>query len=279
MAETNLSKTSAEIIPSYIILGAGVFGASTAYHLIKKYPSASITLVDRTTGPCQNAASWDWNKVVRADYEDPFYMRLALEAMDFWTEDVLFKPYFHRNGAVWIMPNPEYPERVARNYKELGANLDFEIFPAAELRKRYDGLFEGTDLTCAGGVFLNKSSGWAEAKDALARLIDEAVKANVRNLALDVGRLIFNEQGVCEGVEAHNGEQLKADRIILCTGAYTAKLLADSVPNRKDWQIGNRLTAAAVVEGTIKLDSARLEKFIKGPVFIHNVLVEGPLTP
>jgi len=32
---------------SYIIVGAGVFGVSTAYTLIQKYPEASVTLVDR----------------------------------------------------------------------------------------------------------------------------------------------------------------------------------------------------------------------------------------
>jgi hypothetical protein len=32
---------------SYLIVGAGVFGVSTAYHLIKKFPDASVTIVDR----------------------------------------------------------------------------------------------------------------------------------------------------------------------------------------------------------------------------------------
>ena len=32
---------------TYIIVGAGVFGVSTAYTLIQKYPEASVTLVDR----------------------------------------------------------------------------------------------------------------------------------------------------------------------------------------------------------------------------------------
>ena len=67
---------------SYIIVGAGVFGVSTAYHLIKKYPNASITIVDRDAydADSQVAASWDWNKVVRADYDDILYCRLGIEA-------------------------------------------------------------------------------------------------------------------------------------------------------------------------------------------------------
>jgi hypothetical protein len=34
-------------VPVHLIIGAGVFGVSTAYHLIQKYPNASVTLVDR----------------------------------------------------------------------------------------------------------------------------------------------------------------------------------------------------------------------------------------
>ncbi|KAG9727070.1 hypothetical protein KCU59_g14426, partial [Aureobasidium melanogenum] len=51
---------------SYIIVGAGVFGVSTAFHLIKKYPNADITIVDRDAfdQDTRVAASWDWNKVV-----------------------------------------------------------------------------------------------------------------------------------------------------------------------------------------------------------------------
>ncbi|KAI0021323.1 sarcosine oxidase [Xylariomycetidae sp. FL0641] len=69
---------------SYLILGAGVFGTSTALHLATTHPTAQITLVDRSPrgAPARPAASWDWNKVVRADYRDPVYCRLALEAQD-----------------------------------------------------------------------------------------------------------------------------------------------------------------------------------------------------
>lgn len=48
---------------SYVIVGAGVFGVSTAYTLIQKYPNASVTLVDRDTYDADTrvAASWDWS--------------------------------------------------------------------------------------------------------------------------------------------------------------------------------------------------------------------------
>jgi glycine/D-amino acid oxidase-like deaminating enzyme len=52
---------------SYAIVGAGVFGAATTLHLIRKYPSATVSVIDREPFPCQVGALWNWNKVVRAD--------------------------------------------------------------------------------------------------------------------------------------------------------------------------------------------------------------------
>jgi sarcosine oxidase/L-pipecolate oxidase len=258
--------TASQVTPSYLIVGAGVFGASTAHHLIQKHPDASVTLVDRTRGSCEVGASWDWNKVVRADYEDAFYMALALEALDLWKDDPLYSQFFHQSGAVWLMADPEYPKRLAKNYRNLGRELGFEIIRPEELRKRYQGLFDETDFTAVGDIFLNQNSGWAEAEAAVNAVIEQAVRAGVRNVALDVASLIFDKTSVCTGVQAKNGEMLRADRVILCTGAYTAKLMADS-----DIQVEHRLTAAAVTEGIFKLDTARVEKFKNGPVFVHNV--------
>lgn len=62
---------------SYIVVGAGVFGTSTALHLKLQYPDADVTLVDRHDPDAltRPAASWDWNKVVRADYRDLTYCK------------------------------------------------------------------------------------------------------------------------------------------------------------------------------------------------------------
>ncbi len=65
---------------SYLIVSAGIFGASTALHLRAAEPEAHITLLDRTPYPCLYGASHDINKIVRENYPDEFYMRLGSEA-------------------------------------------------------------------------------------------------------------------------------------------------------------------------------------------------------
>lgn len=112
---------------SYLIVGAGVFGVSTAYHLIKKYPNASVTIVDRDAydAELRVAASWDWNKVVRADYDDIDYCALALEAQDIFENDPLWQPYFVKTGIYW-MCRTDYAQLVIDNYKKLGRKADLQ---------------------------------------------------------------------------------------------------------------------------------------------------------
>jgi len=60
-----------------------------------------------------------------------------------------------------------------------------------------------------------------------------------------------------------------ADKIVLSTGAGTAKLLAKSAPNRLELQSGNRITAAAVVTGIVQLSPEQKLRFENSPVFAH----------
>jgi FAD dependent oxidoreductase len=67
---------------SVLIVGAGVFGLSTALHLARD-GYTNITVLDRSPVPSPYSAGNDLNKIVRAEYEDPFYAELALVCTHF----------------------------------------------------------------------------------------------------------------------------------------------------------------------------------------------------
>lgn len=260
--------------PSYIIVGSGVFGASTALHLIRKYPDAQITLVDRNafTAPTRVAASWDWNKVVRADYADFDYTRIGWEARSLWKEDPLFNPYYHETGIYWISATG-FANKVVENFKRLGVNGGLFSHPVEEAKKLHGGLFADADYTNIKDVLINDHSGWAEAKEALQNVIGAAVKLGVRYVEAEVSRVHFanGTDGAAKGVATKSGDVIEADRVILCTGAYTAKLLLDSAPGRTSLHAGNRLIAAGVTEATVPLNEEQLERFREMPVAINEV--------
>lgn len=256
--------------PSYLIIGAGVFGASTALHLIRDYPTAHVSLVDREPFPCQVGASWDWNKVVRADYTDSLYMGLALEAKTIWRSDPLFKKWYHQDGMYWIS-DTTLAKEVARLYRKLGADEDYELVPTAQAQKRYRGLFADADYSNVSEVLINRSSGWAEARNCLKDVVQAAVDAGVVYHSATVASLEFDESKACIGVKTKTGNVLTADKTVLCTGAGTARLLADSAPDWNDLQVENRMIAAAICTGLIKLGEQDASDF-RGPVCCQDVL-------
>jgi sarcosine oxidase/L-pipecolate oxidase len=63
---------------SFLIVGGGTIGLSTALHLTER-GYKNITVLDRGDSiPSAYSAGNDVNKIVRADYEDPFYATHAL---------------------------------------------------------------------------------------------------------------------------------------------------------------------------------------------------------
>lgn len=255
---------------SYLIVGAGVFGASTAYHLIKKYPNADVRLIDRTPYPCPVAASWDWNKVVRADYGDLFYMEKALDAIQLWRTDPLWKPFYHESGLINI-DNTGLGRRMIDNYKALKQDVAPEMVSPKEFKKRYHGFFVDADFTDVEEVFVNTKSGWAEATNALRAATDATVSAGVKYVEGRVAKLAIDATGGCTGIHLADGSLLQADKIILSTGASTAKLLADSAPKRSELQVTDRMVAAGVVTGVVKYNTQDGKQFSGIPVSVHAI--------
>ncbi|KAH8896417.1 sarcosine oxidase [Thozetella sp. PMI_491] len=257
---------------SYIVVGAGVFGASTALYLIRKYPNAQVRLVDRNafTASTRVAASWDWNKVVRAEYGDIAYVRLALEARDLWSKDPLWRDYYHETGIYWIS-HGDFADDVFKNYEQLGAKPDLKLYPVEEARKLYDGLFDEADYTGVKKVLVNKNSGYADAKEALQRTIQAAVDLGVEYIEGEVATLDLEggSDGACTGIILVDGTKLAGEKVILSTGAYTPKLLADSAPQRAALHAGGRILAIGVTEAIGPVSGQVLPSLKAMPVAIQ----------
>lgn len=264
--------------PSYLIVGSGVFGTSTALHLKRAYPSAAVTLVDRDAfdAPARVAASWDWNKAVRADYSDIVYCALALEAQDAWRGDGdnnqggIWKPFYHESGIYWIS-RTGIAQRVIDNYEKLGRKAEVYSIPVEEARKLYGGLFDEADYEGVENVLVNKTSGWADAKGALQRGTERAVELGVKYVTAEVAGLEFGSDGTCVGVRTADGEVLNATHTILSTGSFTPKLLDESA--RKSGldalRAGDRIVAAGVTTGLTVLDDKTFQRFNSMPIGIQ----------
>lgn len=109
-----------------LIVGAGIFGASTAYHLTHPTSSSSahspipqpskITLLDQSLLGVGIGASEDINKIIRADYSQNFYMELGHEAIDAWKSfsqpGNILEGLYHQTG--WLVLDDEQSDHCAR---------------------------------------------------------------------------------------------------------------------------------------------------------------------
>lgn len=267
-----MQTSSGSVSYSYLIVGAGVFGVSTAYHLIKKFPDASVTIVDRDAFDADSrvAASWDWNKVVRADYDDLVYCRLGIESQDVFNSDPLWKPYFHQTGIYWTCRG-DYAQQVIDNYKKLGRKADLAAIPVEEAKRMFGGLFDSADYEGVKEVLVNKTSGWAAAGDCLIAITRECLKLGVKYVQAEVSSLQFDQRGKCKGLRTTNGEFISASHTILCTGAYTPKLLELSAEasGKDDLRADDRIVAGGITTGMTTLDEPTHEKFAAMPVGVQ----------
>lgn len=78
---------------SIIIVGAGAFGLSTALHL-HQVGYTNITVLEKGEQiPSPYSAANDLNKIVRAEYEDPFYTDLTVVSDVDATQTISLAPY------------------------------------------------------------------------------------------------------------------------------------------------------------------------------------------
>lgn len=257
---------------SYIIVGAGVFGVSTAFYLIQKYPTASVTIVDRDAYDANTrvAASWDWNKVVRADYDDIVYCKMALESQDVFKSDPLWKPYFHQTGIYWICRS-DYAQDVINNYKKLGREAELEAVPVEEAKKLYGGLFDEADYTAVKEVLVNKTSGWGAAGDCLRAVTKRAIELGVKYVKAEVVGLQTDNDGRVHGIKTADGNVLTASHTILSTGAFTPKLLEWSAQSSgiSSLRAGQRIVAGGITTGMHVLSNQEYNTFAKMPVGVQ----------
>ena len=128
----------------YLIVGAGVFGASIALQLIQRKPWATIILIDRTPFPNPSSASHDRGKIVRADYADLFYMSLALESRGEWRDNPLYERHYHERGIAFA-ENIGTGKSAIKNYKTLGLDVPAKILSLEDARNQWGGVFKNTN--------------------------------------------------------------------------------------------------------------------------------------
>jgi glycine/D-amino acid oxidase-like deaminating enzyme len=205
---------------SIIVVGAGVFGASTAVELARR--GHTITLMDPGPIPHPRAASTDISKAVRMDYgSDEFYMSLMEEALSGWDRwNVEWdEPLYHEDGFLVLSAEEMRPGKFeyesfqllrkrGHNPQRLNSATLKSRFPAWNADNYSDGYF-------------NPRAGWGESAKVVEHLIQEAKSGGVSlREGLSAVRLQDDSARVT-GVVGSDGQAYRADLVIVAMGTWS----------------------------------------------------------
>ena len=206
-----------------VIIGAGVIGASIAYHLAKRGAGGDVIVLEQNTiGSGTTSAAGGG---IRSQFTTEVNLRFSLESVAFWRrwDDEIGLPVDYREeGYLLLATTPEEREQFARNVAlQNSLGIPSRFVEPDEAARLAPGLFVD-DLS--GGAY-SASDGRAgpnEAAQAFARRARERgvrIREGVRvtGIAVDGGR--------ARAVETASG-RIETETVIVAAGAWSRDVAA-----------------------------------------------------
>jgi sarcosine oxidase len=203
------------------VIGAGVFGAWTAWRLAKR--GHRVALIEAYGPAHSRASSGGETRIIRMGYgADELYTRWSRSSLVQWKD--LFtatrQPLFLETGVLWMAG-----EREAR-LQETTATLKrcdviFEELDRAALEKRYPQIgFEGIK-----SGLLEPKSGVLMARRAVTAVVEEAVRLGAEYRCAQV--LGPTGSGRAHQVATSEGEKISAGQFVFACGPWLGKVFPE----------------------------------------------------
>src|SRR5258706_1173867 len=218
------------------VVGAGVFGAWTAYQLSRS--GKRVVLIDAHGPGNSRASSGGESRIIRMGYgADEIYTRSALRSLQLWQE--LFARIdlrlFHRTGVLWLAHEDDpYPAQSAATLRKVG--IPFEELTAAEVSRRYPQI----GLEQISWALLEPDSGLLLARRAVQAVTYVATKTGVEYLQDAVATPDGSASSAkLDHIQTASGRRLSAGTYVFACGPWLPKifpeLLADRIhPTRQE---------------------------------------------
>ncbi|CAG9948956.1 unnamed protein product [Clonostachys rosea f. rosea IK726] len=239
-----------------VIIGAGLFGLSTALEL-KKRGYLHVTVLDRFLPPVPDGSSVDISRVIRVEYADPLYGQMAREALEGW--QTKYSKHFHTSGFVMLGPpgGESYVSKAKEETEKVGGRL-IQFNNADKLRDHYPSIqakLEGLE------AYLNPAGGWADAESSIRQLSNECSSLGVSFILGPRGTVhsLKYEHGRVVGVNVAQGPSISASLVVLATGAWSNRLV----------DMSHASSASGQPVGFIQLTDAEAQKLKGMPVMIN----------
>jgi sarcosine oxidase len=206
-------------MPSALVIGAGVFGASVADRLARE--GWEVTLVDRFEPGHPRAESGGETRLIRCCHgPEEYYARSARRATELWRElgdDVLVE-----SGVAWFARREDgweaHGERVLR-----AAGIPVERLAPEEAR-----MFPSVAVDDLAFVLHEPEAGVLRAADGVRALVRRAREAGAQ--------VVLGEARPSGDTVLLDGNRREADVVVWACGAWLGRLFPEVVPMRVTFQ-------------------------------------------
>lgn len=285
-----------------MIIGAGVFGASTALEL--RRAGHRVIVVERSAdGYCApDAASNDLNKIIRADYSDDHYRDLAKTAISIWRRWDVLSPFYHETGVFFHTGSTSDPQTsrsyIAKALQGAAAYWQHEVpYPNQQLKPKahevksleeIQSCFPSAlstrlgpkmidDITQSNGsaAYFNPRGGWGEANNATRAVLEEAKRLGVEVMAqAHVQSLLFNKAGGSRviGVRCADGREFHISgegKVVMCAGGWAERLLNKTLGEHSIPLTTQPTWSSAQCVLTVQLNEEQRRAFKGAPVILE----------
>ena len=210
-----------------VVIGAGVFGAWTAAHLLRA--GHDVTLVDAWGPAHSRSSSGGESRLTRGAYgKDAIYTRMALDSLKEWKalSAVSGLPIFHECGVLFFFSTEEpYVRDSIAAHKAMG--IPTQALTGGELSKRFPMIdFSGV----AVGLY-EPGFGALMARRAVQTLVDVFVqrggkyREGLARPPQDSGERLTQ-------VELSDGTKIAADQFVFALGPWLPKIFTDVIGSR-----------------------------------------------
>ena len=214
----------------YVVIGAGIHGLSTAYHLASSLKASGrgsgddILVIDKT-GIAAGASGIACG-VIRNNYFQPAMRELMAHSVAVWETDAQGFSY-HPVGYMQIAPESMRDDvgTIADQQHEIGYESVF-IEGASASAKYMKGLFDDWQAQGITSVLHEKKGGYANNKPSIYKLASRAQSQGVRietGVTVTGFSSIHGSGGAIRGVETDRG-LIECDYVIVAVGPWINQL-------------------------------------------------------
>ncbi|MEE2568821.1 FAD-dependent oxidoreductase [Pseudarthrobacter sp. J64] len=206
---------SEPVTADYVVVGAGLSGAATAWHLASR--GLDVTLVERDVPASHAGSSHGSARIFRYAYAEPFYTDAVVQARELWDklEAAAGAQFISATGAVDYGQDRQ-PRELAAILA--GAGVGHSLLSAEEARNRWP------EIAFDSEVLWHPGAGVIDAESAVNAMVRLAVEAGAR---LHTGWALagISRQGDGYRLTSETGETLDAGNVVVSAGGWLPQLL------------------------------------------------------